>query len=101
SALSRPQCSVWTQLRTTHIGFNAFLYRFHLVPSPDCSLCFVPETIPHFLLSCPRFRRQRLDLIMRLGTACLSLRRLLSSKVDPKPVLSFVRDTARLPRYAL
>jgi hypothetical protein len=27
---SRPQCSLLTQLRTTHIGLNAFLYRFHL-----------------------------------------------------------------------
>ncbi|KAJ7659009.1 hypothetical protein B0H17DRAFT_842174, partial [Mycena rosella] len=58
SGLSRPQCSVWTQLRTSHIGLNAFLYRFHLAPSPDCPLCLVPKTVPHFLLSCPRFRRQ-------------------------------------------
>ncbi|KAJ7182754.1 hypothetical protein C8R43DRAFT_818761, partial [Mycena crocata] len=84
------------QLRTSHVGLNAFLYRFHLAPSPDCPLCLVPETVPHFLLSCPRFRRERLTLIMRLGTARLSLHRLLSAKSDPRPVLSFVRDTGRL-----
>ncbi|KAJ7692535.1 hypothetical protein B0H17DRAFT_840056, partial [Mycena rosella] len=50
--LSRPQCSVLTQLRTIHIGLNTFLYCFHLGPSPDCTLCLVPETIPHFLRSC-------------------------------------------------
>ncbi|KAJ7175235.1 hypothetical protein C8R43DRAFT_873266, partial [Mycena crocata] len=90
-----------TQLRTAHVGLNAFLYRFHLAPSPDCPLCRVPETVPHFLLSCPRYQRERLALIMRIGTARLSLRRLLSVQVDPKPVLAFVRDTGRLPRYAL
>ncbi|KAJ6537777.1 hypothetical protein B0H19DRAFT_874039, partial [Mycena capillaripes] len=57
--LSRPQCSVLTQLRTSHIGLNAFHYRFHLAPSPECQLCLVPETVPHYLLSCPCYRRQR------------------------------------------
>jgi ribonuclease HI len=99
--LSRAQCSVLTQLRTAHIGLNAFLYRFHLAPSPDCPLCLVPETVTHYLLACPRFRRQRLRLIMRLGTARLSLRRLLAVKSDHKAVLSFVRDTDRFPRYAV
>jgi hypothetical protein len=99
--LSRPQCSVLTQLRTTHLALNAYLYRFHLAPSPDCELCLVPETVPHFLLMCPRYRRQRLDLVLNLGTARLSLRRLLAVKSDSKPVLRFVRDTGRFPRYAL
>ncbi|KAJ7480774.1 cytochrome P450 [Mycena latifolia] len=99
--LSRPQCSVLTQLRTAHAGLNAYLYRFHLTPSPDCPLCLVPETVGHFLLTCPRFRRQRLCLIMKLGTARLSLRLLLAAKSDHKPVLAFVRDTECLPRYTL
>ncbi|KAJ7702741.1 hypothetical protein B0H17DRAFT_859695, partial [Mycena rosella] len=43
--LSRPQCSVLTQLCTAHIGLNTFLYRFHLGPSPDCALCLIPETV--------------------------------------------------------
>ncbi|KAJ7691203.1 hypothetical protein B0H17DRAFT_890821, partial [Mycena rosella] len=59
SGLSRPQCSVWTQLRTSHIGLNTFLFRFHLAPSPDCPLCLVPEMVPHFLLACPWYRRER------------------------------------------
>jgi hypothetical protein len=98
---SRPQSSVLTQLRTTHVPLNAFLYRFHLGPSPDCALCLVPETVPHFLLLCPQYRRQRLDLVRRLGTARLSLRLLLAVKSDPKPVLEFARTTGRFPRYAL
>jgi hypothetical protein len=49
--LSRPQCSVLAQLRTGHIGFNAYLHRFKLVPSPLCSHCNAPESVPHLLLT--------------------------------------------------
>jgi ribonuclease HI len=99
--LSRPQCSILTQLRTAHLALNSYLYHFHLGPSPDCALCLVPETVPHFLLSCPAYRRQRLRLILRLGTARLTLRLLLSAKSQPRPVLDFVRETERFQRYAL
>ncbi|KAJ6572192.1 hypothetical protein B0H19DRAFT_879913, partial [Mycena capillaripes] len=87
--------SILTQLRTTHFALNTYLYRFHLAPSPDCDLCLVPETVPHFLISCPRYRCKCLKLILSLGMARLSLRRLLAVKSDPKPVLRFVRDTGR------
>ncbi|KAJ7813540.1 hypothetical protein B0H14DRAFT_3477839 [Mycena olivaceomarginata] len=53
------------------------------------------------LLACPIYRRQRLALILRLGTARLSLRLLLVAKADPKPVLAFVKATGRFPRYPL
>jgi hypothetical protein len=63
--LSRPQCSVLTQLRTGHIGLNAYLHRFAIALSSQCPLCATPETVPHFLLLCPAFRRQRLELILK------------------------------------
>ncbi|KAK6981398.1 hypothetical protein R3P38DRAFT_3234154 [Favolaschia claudopus] len=88
-------------LRTGHIGLNAYLFRFHLAPSPLCPHCNMPESVPHLLLACPAYRTGRLRLFTRLGTARVSLRRLLSSKHDPSPVLAFVRDTRRLPSYAL
>lgn len=99
--LSRPQCSILTQLRTGHIGLNAHLHRIHVAPSPNCPHCAVPETVSHFLLLCPSLRRQRLALILRLGTARLSLRRLLGVKSDHKAVLQFARDSGRFPRYSL
>lgn len=99
--LTRPQCSVLTQLRTGHIGLNAYLHRFKLAPSPLCPHCPALESVPHFLLSCPAHRAHRLRLMTRLGTARLSLRSLLSAKSEAAPVLAFVRDTGRLPAYAL
>jgi hypothetical protein len=99
--LSRPQCCVLTQLHTGHVGLNAYLHRFNLAPSSHCSLCAAPETVPHFLLLCPASRRQRLELILKLGTARLSLKLLLGVKADHKSVLSFVPNTNDLPRYLL
>jgi hypothetical protein len=55
--------------------------------------------VPHFLLLCPAFRRQRLELILKLGTGRLSLKLLLGVKADHKSVLAFVRSTSRLPIY--
>jgi ribonuclease HI len=99
--LSRPQCSVLTQLRTGHIGLNAYLHRFKLAPSPLCPHCGTPESVPHLLLICPAHRVARLHLMIRVKTARLSLRTLLASKNDAAPVLAFVRATGRLPRYDL
>ncbi|KAJ6581332.1 hypothetical protein B0H19DRAFT_1060930 [Mycena capillaripes] len=87
-------------LKQGYVGFalNAYvyLYRFHLAPSPDCDFCLVvPETVPHYLLSCPRYRRERLKLVLSLGTARLSLRRLLAVKADPRPVLRLLQLRSR------
>ncbi|KAJ7361284.1 hypothetical protein DFH08DRAFT_843669 [Mycena albidolilacea] len=71
--LSRPQCSVLTQLRTGHIGVNAYLHRFKLAPSPLCPYCDVPESVPHFLLGCPTHRVACLHLIICVKPARLSL----------------------------
>ncbi|KAJ7302466.1 hypothetical protein DFH08DRAFT_616973, partial [Mycena albidolilacea] len=61
-----------TQLWTSHVGLNSFLFRFHLAPSPDCPQCLVLETVSHYL-SCPRYHRERLKLVLKLRTACLTL----------------------------
>jgi hypothetical protein len=98
---SRRQCSVLTQRRTGHVGLNTYLHCCNLAASSHCLLCAVPETVPHFLLLCPVFRRQRLELILKLGTARLSLKLLLGMKADHKSVLSFVRNTNHIPRYLL
>ncbi|KAJ7757385.1 hypothetical protein DFH07DRAFT_742174 [Mycena maculata] len=93
--LSRPQCSVLTQLRISHIGLNSFLHCFHLGPSPNCTHCHVPETASHFVLACPLCCQQHLELIHKVGTAHLSLWLLLGVNSDPKPVLVFVCDNGR------
>ncbi|KAF9025480.1 hypothetical protein BDZ89DRAFT_953780, partial [Hymenopellis radicata] len=48
-----------TQLRTTHIGLNAHLYRIRTTDSPLCRHCGVPETVTHFIMSCRRYAAER------------------------------------------
>jgi hypothetical protein len=107
---ARPRSACTTTRAVLSAAYSARLTSPTLAPSPDCALCLVPETVPHYLLACPRFRRQCLALILRQGTARLSLRasrsaplapRLRATKSDPKPVLTFVRDTGRFPANAL
>ncbi|KAJ6484876.1 hypothetical protein C8R45DRAFT_829743, partial [Mycena sanguinolenta] len=86
---------------TGHISLNAYLHRFGTAPSPLCSNCLVLQTLSHYLLSCPMYCCQRLQLIVRLRTARLNFKCLLAAKSDHKPVLTYVRDTLRLPRYSL
>ncbi|KAJ6464901.1 hypothetical protein C8R45DRAFT_801640, partial [Mycena sanguinolenta] len=64
-------------------------------PSPLCQHCAVPESVPHFLLACPRYRATRIRLMLHLKMSCLSLNSLISSKTEASPVLAFVRDTGR------
>lgn len=58
---------VLSRLRTGHAKINSCLYRLHQVTSPLCSECYVQETVPHILLSCTKFNRQRSTLRMSLN----------------------------------
>jgi hypothetical protein len=74
--LPRHTCSIIMQLRTGHIGLNAYLACMKIIDSPYCSSCHVPETVKHFLLQCQRFNLQQHLLRLSLGKApftCCSL----------------------------
>ncbi|KAJ7664745.1 hypothetical protein B0H17DRAFT_1211197 [Mycena rosella] len=71
------------------------------LPPPTVSTAASRSPSPHFLLQCPTLRLHRLCLVQRLGTARLTLQLPLSAKSEAGPVLAFVRDTGRLPRYSL
>ncbi|KAJ6631077.1 hypothetical protein B0H10DRAFT_1677943, partial [Mycena sp. CBHHK59/15] len=47
--MHRGQCSILTQLRTGHVGLNAYLARFGAVDSGLCQTCREPETVKESL----------------------------------------------------
>ncbi|XP_037873345.1 uncharacterized protein LOC119629892 [Bombyx mori] len=59
---------VTTQMLTGHGGFSEFLHRFKCRENPSC-ICEPgkPESVPHLLLECPVYARERLELEIRLG----------------------------------
>ncbi|KAF9017468.1 hypothetical protein BDZ89DRAFT_918824, partial [Hymenopellis radicata] len=60
--LSRADASTLTQLRTSHVGLNAHLYRTRTIDSPLCRRCGVPETVTHFIMSWRRYSTERAAL---------------------------------------
>lgn len=97
-ALSRPQASLYTQLRSGHIGLNFFLHRIGASDSPNCTTCHVPETVNHFLMQCSRFVAHRSRLRLAIAPAPLDTRTLLSSE-NIKAVSSFCIETRRFVHY--
>lgn len=59
---SRRLESAITRLRIGHAGVNAHLNRFEMSDSPLCQRCSLPETIEHFLMTCPTYQQQRSSL---------------------------------------
>ena len=57
------------------------------------------ETVKHFLLDCPFYRRERHELQMKLRRNTFSLSFLLSSPVATKPLLKFVHSTGRFKSF--
>lgn len=98
--MTRPHCSILTQLRSGHVGLNFFLFRIKATDSPLCPRCRVPETVPHFILHCRRFTSERAVLRARLKHP-LSLRNTIGShKSDDQSVfLRFIKNTDRFPLY--
>ncbi|KAJ7158599.1 hypothetical protein C8R46DRAFT_823595, partial [Mycena filopes] len=87
-----------TQLRTGHIGLNAYLARFGAVDLSLCPVCREPETVNHFLLACRRFSGQRDVLRCALyaeGRQQLNKRSLLGKYKNKGALLAYVAATNR------
>ncbi|KAJ7156482.1 hypothetical protein C8R43DRAFT_818576, partial [Mycena crocata] len=87
-----------TQLRTGHVGLNAYLARFGAVDSALCSTCREPETVNHYLLTCRRFSRER-DALRRALFADerqpLNKKTLLGTPKNRSKLLQYVANTER------
>ena len=97
--LSRNTCAKVIQLRTGHCGLNAYLHRFGLADSPLCDCESGQETVEHFLLECPLYREQRIELRNAAGTGNMRVDTLLgSAEVILKCTEKFINATERFER---
>ena len=96
--LSRRQCSILSQLRSGHVGLNAFLARIRAIDSPLCLTCAIPETVSHFLFTCRRFTTARHSF--RLATeGPMTLKNTIGNVKSRAAVLDFVDGTSRFEAY--
>ena len=97
SGLDRCQASLLFQLRSGHIALNHHLFCIHKSKTPSCPFFqgITVETVKHFLLDCPHYRRERHELQLKLQQNAGSLSFLLSSPVAVLPLLKFMHSTGR------
>jgi hypothetical protein len=95
--LSRKGASIWTQLKTGHIGLNKHLHRIKVVESPKCAKCKnYDESVEHFLLHCNAYRRERIAMKRRVKGGTRDIGRLLGNQYNAEAVIDFVVETGRL-----
>ena len=68
AGLDRRQASLLFQLRSGHIGLNQHLFRIRKSDTPVCPNCqgITVESVKHFLINCPFYRRERHALNVKL-----------------------------------
>ena len=95
--LTRNACGKIIQLRTGHCGLNSYLHRFGRIDSPLCDCGMGLETVEHFLLECPRYREQRIEMRTKAGTENMRVDALLgTAEIIVKCTEKFINDTRRL-----
>lgn len=62
-SLDREKASILAQLRTGHAILNGHLHQIGKTDSDLCECSIERETVPHFLLRCTRWNKQRRALI--------------------------------------
>ncbi|KAI1781676.1 hypothetical protein LXA43DRAFT_848214, partial [Ganoderma leucocontextum] len=83
-----------SQLRSGHVGLNAFLARIRAIDFPLCPTCSIPETVSHFLFTCRRFAAAR-HAFRKAVKGPLTLRNTIGNIKARTAVLDFVEATGR------
>ncbi|KAJ3985239.1 hypothetical protein F5890DRAFT_1409873 [Lentinula detonsa] len=101
--LKRKQTSIIFQLRTGHVPLKAHLYRIRKEDSPVCPHCerlgqHTQETVKHYIMECPAYRKERFHFRRRLGREARSLRYILSDGKAIPHLLRFIGETKRFQK---
>ncbi|KNZ78856.1 hypothetical protein J132_09539 [Termitomyces sp. J132] len=92
------QSAILTQLRTSHIALNQYLFHIKQSETPVCPNCLglMVETIHHFLFECLHYQQERhVHLRTKLRCKAESLQHLLATADALKYLFRFIRSTQR------
>ena len=100
---------ILTRLRTGHVELNAYLYRFGMCATDECSFCKISEDVEHYLMHCHKYCASRLILFDRLhslGLEELSVGAILGGACSGprrgailRATAAFVKRTKRFSTY--
>ena len=88
---------ILTRLRTGHMDLNAYLYRFDMCYTDECSFCKIYEDVEHYLMHCHKYSASRLilfDRLRSLGLEELSVGVILGGGCSGPRQRSILRATA-------
>jgi lysyl-tRNA synthetase class II len=96
SITSRQQTTHLARLRTGHCSLNQYLHRFKIEESPLCQCNNgAIETVEHYLLHCPRYEKERVELMGKVGIGGMWIEKLLGYPDFIHHTLEFVKNTQR------
>jgi hypothetical protein len=93
--ISRQQLAWLARLRTGHVSLNQYLFRFNIMPCPQCTCGKSIETVAHFILRCENYEEQRGILRKGVGDDRMKVEILLGDVKKVKAVLKYVEMTER------
>ena len=93
--LQKRQAGLYTQLRTGHAPLNKHLHRFKRSDTPNCLQCgdTTPETVHHFLFTCPRYDREKFIMERDVGRKVYHTAYLLSNANAKTRLLRYINET--------
>ena len=93
--LQKRHTGLYTQLRMGHAPLNKHLHRFKRSDTPNCLQCgdTTPETIHHFLFTCPRYDCKRFIMERDVGRKVYHTAYLLSNANTKTHLLKYINET--------
>jgi ribonuclease HI/exonuclease III len=100
SKLDRQVSSIISQLRTSHVPLNNYLFRFKRVDNPRCPACGEDsETVEHYLLKCPTYAHERWALEKSLKSKP-TIKTLLGDRTATVALAKYIKATHRFDSLA-
>ncbi len=73
------------------------LHRFKIIDTPLCECeSGATESVEHYLLSCSRYDRERVELMRKVGVTGMRIQKLVGHPKLVKHTLEYVENTERL-----
>ena len=91
NANNRREESILNRLRVGSCFLNETLYKLNRHANGLCDHCKLPETVPHLLLHCTQFNRERMKLLKTLKVDNLSIQAVLHPSAQ-RAILQFLKD---------
>src|SRR5579864_8684015 len=85
------------QLRTGHCGLNGHLHRIGKIESSKCECGFSKETVEHFLLECPKYRKERMVMRKGVGNRKMRVEKLLREAKTIKHTVEYIIGLRAVP----